>query len=457
MTILAKLDHYDRFETTGSRADELGGATLVQNGTIPTATGIKGNGADLEASSSHFFHVVDTTKLRPGSQSFFLFGWISFESLGAIRDLWSKWLPTGNQLEYRLLFNNTNTRLQWIVSANGSASTTVTADNFGPPSTGTLYFIYVYYNHSTGKIGIKVNNGTANEADHTGVFQGTGRFMVGNRDGGTTYHDGLIDELGVGIGDLLTDAEQTWLYAAGVGRSFADIQDYSTAPALTSPTGSSSSMGATTDEGDGTLYGVITTSNTQPTATQIQAGQSHLGAAATFSGSVAVPGTGARTISVSGLTTGTYYAHLVQVGAIGDTSNIVTSSSFSVDTTAPVLSSPTGSESSIGATTNESGGILHGVVTTSATPPSAAQIVDQEDHLGNAAAFADNVPVSGTGVKTIPVSGLTPGTYYAHLVQKDAANNTSNVVSSSSFVVAEPSTSSRASIWSAALRLILGG
>lgn len=107
-----------------------------------------------------------------------------------------------------------------------------------------------------------------------------------------------------------------------------------TAPVLSSPVGTqtgstTATIGATTDEGNGTLYGVVTTSITAPTATQIKAGQDHAGSAAVFAGSTAVGSTGAKTISATGLTAATaYYAHLMHEDSSANQSNVVTSAQF---------------------------------------------------------------------------------------------------------------------------------
>lgn len=109
------------------------------------------------------------------------------------------------------------------------------------------------------------------------------------------------------------------------------------------------------------------------------------------------------------------------------------------DTTAPVLTSPVGTATgtttaTIGATTDEGNGTLYGVVTTSGTAPSAAQVKAGQTHTGGAAAFAGSTSVASTGAKTIGATGLTANTgYYAHLMHEDAAANQSAVVSSAQF------------------------
>lgn len=114
--------------------------------------------------------------------------------------------------------------------------------------------------------------------------------------------------------------------------SFAEAD--TTAPVLSSATGTSTgsttaTVGATTDEANGTLYVVVTTSVTQPSITQIKAGQNDGGTSAAYSSSQAISSTGAKTFSATGLTASTtYYAHLVHTDAASNDSNRVTSASF---------------------------------------------------------------------------------------------------------------------------------
>ncbi|MGE0278358.1 MAG: hypothetical protein AB7R40_23425 [Nitrospiraceae bacterium] len=111
------------------------------------------------------------------------------------------------------------------------------------------------------------------------------------------------------------------------------------------------------------------------------------------------------------------------------------------DSTAPTLSNPV--DSSSGSTTgsgsvdtDEGNGTLYWVVTTSATPPSAAQVKAGQDHTGSAAVDSGSQAVSGTGTQNISggFTGLTPSTaYYAHYMHEDAATNQSSVSSGNGF------------------------
>ena len=109
------------------------------------------------------------------------------------------------------------------------------------------------------------------------------------------------------------------------------------------------------------------------------------------------------------------------------------------DTTAPVLTSPTGTQTGSttgtgGATTDEANGTFYSVASTSSTAPSAAQVKAGQMHTGSAAAASASTAVSSTGAKSVNFTGLSPSTtYYAHSMHEDASANQSNVVTSASF------------------------
>lgn len=118
---------------------------------------------------------------------------------------------------------------------------------------------------------------------------------------------------------------------------------------------------------------------------------------------------------------GTYVLyHVRQNGTWAYTEVVVTSN----DTTAPTLSSPLANANgetslSVAVTTNEAGGALYAVATANETE-TATYIINNGVQQG----------VGATGQQAFTISGLQAGTaYYVHFVQKDAANNTSNVVS----------------------------
>lgn len=116
-----------------------------------------------------------------------------------------------------------------------------------------------------------------------------------------------------------------------------------TAPILSTPSGTATGattadLSVSTDEGNGTLYSVVTTSATAPSVAQIQLGQDNLGVAAAYSSNVAVSTIGSKSFSATGLTAATtYYAHFQHDDAIGTSSTVYTSASFTTDAAATVV------------------------------------------------------------------------------------------------------------------------
>lgn len=226
-----------------------------------------------------------------------------------------------------------------------------------------------------------------------------------------------------------------------------------TAPTLSSPTDTASgtttaALGVTTNEGNGTLYWVVSMSATPPSAAQVKAGNDHTGSAAADSGLQAVSGTGVQSISggATGLSAGTtYYAHFMHEDAATIQSSVSTADGFTTDTIPAVLSAPLAlplgdTSGYVGVTTDIGAGTLYWVLTTSATPPSAAQVKAGQDHTGSAAAAADDQSVSGSGAQSATATGLSSNTaYYAYFVQDNGAD--SNVAAAAVFTTLTTGTS----------------
>lgn len=245
---------------------------------------------------------------------------------------------------------------------------------------------------------------------------------------------------------------QLWLKrgASYIGKSNIETLSLtSVAPVLSLPT--DTSTGATTASGtvsttqyDGTLYAVVTTSATSPSAAQVKAGQNHLGAAAAATKSQAVTATGVQTISggFTGLSASTtYYVHYMHENRWSQQSNVSSADGFTTSSLTPSLSSPTaalsGSTSASGSvSTTGTDGTLYAVITTSATPPSAAQVKAGQNHLGAAAVVAKSQAVTVIGAQAISggFTGLSASTtYYAYYMHEAVGPYQSTVASAASF------------------------
>lgn len=216
--------------------------------------------------------------------------------------------------------------------------------------------------------------------------------------------------------------------------SFANLQAQlggtgttdTTPPTLSSPTGTSTgtttaSGTVSTNEANGTLYYLFATTSTA-TAAAVKAGATKT-----------VTATGTQSVTTTGLTAATtYYAHYLHRDAAGNDSTVSSSAAFTTaaagDSTAPILSSPTGAQTgsstaSGSVSTNEANGLLYRYASTNSTETAAT-----------IKAANLTTTVSATGVQNVTFSGLSAQTtYYAHFVHRDAAGNDSAVASSTSF------------------------
>src|SRR3954463_12975861 len=92
-------------------------------------------------------------------------------------------------------------------------------------------------------------------------------------------------------------------FHAGItARSGVDV----TAPTLSNPTdtvatSTTATLTVDTNEGNGTLYAVATTSSTAPTKARVKLGQDSAGVAAAYAGNQAVSSTGTKTFNATGL------------------------------------------------------------------------------------------------------------------------------------------------------------
>jgi hypothetical protein len=125
-----------------------------------------------------------------------------------------------------------------------------------------------------------------------------------------------------------------------------------------------------------------------------------------------------------------------------NSANIRQSAGVSVvinDSVAPVLSSPTDVKTDYATatgtvSTTKDTGNLWWVLSSSTTPPSAAQVKAGQMHTGAAAIASGSQPVTATGTQTVNFTGLNPSTFHcAHYMHEDIAPNQSSVSSGDGF------------------------
>lgn len=191
-----------------------------------------------------------------------------------------------------------------------------------------------------------------------------------------------------------------------------------TPPILSSPTGTATGsttaiVGATTDEGNGTLYAFVSTSATPPSAATLKAGTG-----AAWAGSQAVGSTGAKTLNTTGLTASTgYYAHLLHTDAAGNDSNIVTSAQFTTYAVAAGATVSAAASLIPGSASGTATGTAAGVTLTAAASPIAGAVTGVVNGtLDFQAAGMEFGARTGLGIGTF---ALEAGVSYRYTIHAD--------------------------------------
>lgn len=215
------ISYWKMDEASGTRADAHSTNDLTANGVggIGATTGVINNAADFELDDTDFLTKTSNAALQTGNIDFTIQVWVKAESKPTSMQIMGKW--ASGQKEYTLFYISGSDRFEFFVSSDGSAQTSVAANNLGSPSTATWYCIHAWHDATNDQIGIAVNAGTADTSAYSsGVTAGTANLTFSqNDDGNNSYWDGPMDEAGFWK-RVLTSQERTDLYNGGSGLSY---------------------------------------------------------------------------------------------------------------------------------------------------------------------------------------------------------------------------------------------
>ena len=213
--------------------------------------------------------------------------------------------------------------------------------------------------------------------------------------------------------------------------------------------GSTAQLTLSSDEANGTLYWVLTTSAQEPAASHILAGQSVGGTAPVAAGNQPVSTVDTQpAISVASLNIGTQYHFYILHR--DDASNLSTTETISFtpsDVIAPTLSAVSataaGTTGTLNWATDEGNGTGYWVCTATSTAPSDAQVIAGQNENGFSAIASGMQSVTAAGAQAEQIiTGLANGqTYFFHLLHRDDSGNTSSVSSTTGVTVSNASAS----------------
>ena len=186
----------------------------------------QGMAAQFTAANSEYLSIADNAALSMGDIDFTIETWAYMDTTptsGNAMTFLGKWADP--IFEYVVACLNEAGTITFAIEVRDTANTTTTvrrATTFGTPSTATWYQIISYHDAAGDLLGIQVNNGAADETSYAdGVLDSTAAFQIG-RVTSSSYMNGRI-----GVSRIwkrtLTAAEKTYLYNAGVGRAYDEL------------------------------------------------------------------------------------------------------------------------------------------------------------------------------------------------------------------------------------------
>src|SRR3990167_6109153 len=186
----------------------------------------QGMAAQFTAANSEYLSRADNAALSMGDIDFTIETWVYMDTTptsGNAMTFLGKW--ENPVFEYVVACLNEAGVITFAIEVRDTANTTTTirrATTFGTPSTATWYQIISYHDAAGNLLGIQVNNGTADETAYAdGVLDSTAAFQIG-RVTSTSYMNGRIGVTRIWK-RTLTAAEKTYLYNAGVGRAYDEL------------------------------------------------------------------------------------------------------------------------------------------------------------------------------------------------------------------------------------------
>lgn len=213
-------------EISGYRYDEMGNVGLAQVGGVGSASGthaFMGLAAEFNAGNSEYLWSSTSGPHLQGGQFPISIGfWMQPHIIATNSDILSRWGATSGAQEY--LIHTVSSIPRFTIRDSNLYSYFVQASSFGALTNGVWYFVGVYFDSVTNKIGIGINDVWRTQAISTyGINAATLNFYLGYRDDISTYYDGLLDETFFYSNRLLNSAEWTWLYNSGYGRRYQDV------------------------------------------------------------------------------------------------------------------------------------------------------------------------------------------------------------------------------------------
>lgn len=214
--------HWSMDEESGNRIDSINGHTLTDNNTVGFGVGKFGNAGDFELSNGEYLSASHNLDFSPGNNDFTIRAWVKLESKPLFANLTIINKGKGVSHEYSLEHNYNLNKIRALFYNN--SGTPLAVANSTTTSTNTWYLIHAWHDSLNNEIGLSVNAGTpvTTAFDSGGVRVASDAIAIGAENDGTDEWDGLIDDVVILSGRVMTSDERTEDYNNGDGVSFAN-------------------------------------------------------------------------------------------------------------------------------------------------------------------------------------------------------------------------------------------
>lgn len=208
--LLENLSNYWDLRDVEDSQGHAASKVLTNNNSVTFAAGSHGNAADFETGSSTSQNLsVASNQVIPATGSVTVACLFKLEDISVVHGIIGAWLSAGNLRGFAANFDSATSRIQAFVSKEGTTNTSVTANNFGAPASGTWYGMILVIDAANNQIRLRVGTvggalAAANTAAHTAdgttgdhVFQTIEAFRIGRGTSNVAanYFDGMVDEL----------------------------------------------------------------------------------------------------------------------------------------------------------------------------------------------------------------------------------------------------------------------
>lgn len=224
-SIMSKLTSWwEMTEISGVRNDSKGANHLAINGSVTTASGVRGAGdvaaafagnGRLTAASS------DSLRISPGGGAHCMFGWVYLTSNNGIQYFFSKWddgttTAPGAQYMGSLVSSN-------YYGQNGGTS--YTSAMAPAPAAGAWHFYVMWRDPVDGKVRLQIDNGAiAESAGASNPNPNSADLFFGGNYAATYIMNGRLQRWGWINGAILTADERAWIFNGGSGRTFSEVR-----------------------------------------------------------------------------------------------------------------------------------------------------------------------------------------------------------------------------------------